>query len=276
MNGLFSPAVFLVTVVLAVLYFSVVGPLSRRVAGAEPTSLKKKSLFVIGLLLFYLGLGPVHYFAQTFFSAYVLEQATVNIVMPVFILLGLPAWLIHSVFRTKKSRLLLRVFTVTPVAMLLFDGLFSISLLPAVFNRLMENSYLYGISRLLLLFAAFCTWWPILTPVKEWRLPDIQKVGFLVVSGLLLFPISMYLLFADAPLYAAYQTVPEVYPGYTALDDQQLGSIILKIFQVVVYTCVFFSIFKSWYRKEGSLSATDAIDEPISPDAIAAMPQQRS
>jgi putative membrane protein len=275
MNSLFSPAVFLLTVALAVLYFSVVGPPSRRAAGAEPTSLKKKFLFVIGLLLFYLGFGPVHYYAQTFFTAYVFEQATVNIAMPVFIMLGLPAWLIRSAFRTKISRQLLRVVTVT-VAMILFDALFSLSLLPAVFNRLMENGYLYGISRLVLLFAAFCMWWPILTPVKEWRLPDVQKVGYLVVSGLLLFPITMYLLFADAPLYAAYQTVPEVYPGYTALDDQQLGSIILKIFQVVVYTCVFFSIFKSWYRKEGSLSATDAIDEPISADAIASMPQQRS
>ncbi|WP_019119315.1 cytochrome c oxidase assembly protein [Brevibacillus massiliensis] len=274
MNSLLSPAVLLLTVLLAVLYFAAVGPFGRRTAGAEPTSLKKQTLFVIGLLLLYLGYGPGNHYAQTFFSVYVTQQAIVNIVTPIFFLLGLPTWLVRSVFRTKSSRLLLRVVTFPPIAMVLFDSLFSLFHLPSVFDSLAENGHLYEISRIFLLLAACCMWWPIFTPVKEWRLTDIQKIGYLVVSGLLLFPISMFLLFADAPLFTAYQTIPELYPGYTALDDQQLGAIILKVCQIATYAAVFFSVFTSWYRKEDSLKATDAVD-PAASKAAASMPQHR-
>jgi len=107
-----------------------------------------------------------------------------------------------------------------------------------------------------------------------WKsLSGLKKIGYIFADGVLLTPACALIIFADKPLYATYYdpqmwmkslalcvpagtlaslnlTGPEMFFSIPLLYDQQLGGVLMKIIQEIIYGTVLFFVFREWYRKE--------------------------
>lgn len=185
------------------------------------------------------------------FSAHMLEQSLVYMVAPPLLLLGTPEWLLRPLWDMRWLRPLLSFVFHPLVAMLAFNSLFSLYHVPVVFNYVTSNSLLHSATHFLLLIASFQMWWMIVSPLPEQgRLSELRKMGYIVINGILLYPACALIIFADAPLYSAYQEAPRLVPVLNALHDQQLGGVIMKLLQEGVFIVALGYLFLHWYRRE--------------------------
>lgn len=262
-----NPELILLTALIGLSYFSLIGPLRHTFADATPATLGQKSMFTFGLLLFYFGMGsPLNVAGHFLFSAHMLQQSILYLVLPLLMLAGTPVWLLRPL---TSHRLLKRILSVCshPIpAILLFNALFSFYHMPVILDMAMTNLAVHNLIHLSLLLAAFFMWMPVVAPLPEiHRLSELQKLGYIFANGVLITPACALIIFSATPLYETYVNGPSMLcaPFFSApinksmfavplevLDDQRLGGIIMKLMQELTYGSVLAYVFTAWYRKE--------------------------
>jgi putative membrane protein len=252
---LWNPVLFLVIVVIGLLYARLAGSWRGSFTDSEPISNGKKLSFYTGLLLFYIGQGsPINFIGHHYlFSFHMLQQTILYLTVPIFIWSGLPAWMLRPVVRNKAIYGLLSFFSRPLIAIFLFNILFSIYHMPFIMDGLMRNEWLHLAYHTILLASGFMMWFPVFCPLPELnRLSELKKIAYIFGNGVLLTPACALIIFADSLLYETYRNavVPFVY--LSPIEDQQLGGVIMKIIQEIVYGSVLAIIFFRWYRSERS------------------------
>ncbi|MDT9723970.1 cytochrome c oxidase assembly factor CtaG [Xylanibacillus composti] len=278
---MWSPYLMLLLIGVYVVYLLITGPWKHVVGGTEQTSLGKKTLFGLGLLLLYTALGsPLDLMAHISFSAHMLSMAVAYIAAPPLLLLGIPNWLYQRILKIRGiSRL---SFLMRPIfATILFNGLFSLYHLPVVHDYVMTNYFVHTVYYFVLLVTALMMWWPIVNPLPDTHsLTDLRKLAYVFINGVLLTPACAMIIFADQAMYATYTNAelwaiamgycvpagseailanfggPEFFMSYEPRADQQLGGVIMKLSQEFIYGIILLYIFINWYRKENK-------EEPI-------------
>ncbi|UVI33760.1 cytochrome c oxidase assembly factor CtaG [Paenibacillus spongiae] len=273
---LWSPLFFFFMAALVILYFYLIGPWKEKHAPDEPQVTKfRKSLFVLGMILFYLAHGgPLDLLGHIMFSFHMTNMSLSYLIAPPLILLGVPAYLFRAVFGKKFWRKL-SIFMHPIFTLVAFNMLFSIYHVPLVHDYVMTNFTVHRLYYIALLVTSFMMWWQIVEPVREWsRLADVKKMAYIFANGLLLTPACALIIFAGAPLYATYSD-PQVWAqamGYCVsgdpsallasfngpsffsmmkpVEDQQTGGIIMKLVQEVMYGAILAYVFKAWYKRE--------------------------
>ncbi|MFC4077691.1 cytochrome c oxidase assembly protein [Salinithrix halophila] len=250
--GILSPGTLLITLVLAVLYFAVIGPWKDRIGGAgQSVQISQKISFVCGLLIYYLATGPVQAFAPLLFSAHMTEMALIYLAMPPLLLFGTPAWLIRPLWNGKKRERVLHFFTQPLITLILFNGFFSLYHLPVVFDTVMSYGWLMSLSHWVLTVSAFLMWWPVICPLPEKdHLSHLQKMAYIFGDGVLLTPACAIIAFSDVLLYSTYQGGSQVFSFLQPLDDQSLGGVAMKIIQELAYGGVLGYTFFQWVKKQ--------------------------
>ncbi|MEF7440678.1 cytochrome c oxidase assembly protein [Paenibacillus lautus] len=220
---------------------------------SEPVSTRQKIWFISGLFTFYIAVGsPINSFSHhVLFSAHMLKQALLYFIMPLFIYLGTPAWLIRPILKTKFAMKFLPIFNQPILAMFLFNSALSLYHFPVVFNKLMEIPLAGSIYHMFLIFASFQMWWPLICPVPELdKLSNVKKLGYIAANAILLYPACVAIIFAGNILYDPYVNAPQLLPFLSPIDDQQLGGIIMKMTQEAAFVVTLAIISARWYRKE--------------------------
>ncbi|TCZ77797.1 cytochrome C oxidase assembly protein [Paenibacillus albiflavus] len=262
---MWSPVLILFVIVVGILYFRMVGPWREGFKHSEPVETWRKVMFTVGLVLFYLTQGsPINYYGHHYlFSLHMLQQSILYLIVPILIILGLPEWFLKPVFQIKWLYKIVRFFTFPLVSLLFFNVTFSIYHLPLVMDYLMENELALFGYHAMLLFAAFMMWFPIFVAHPDFnKMPSMQKMLYIFANGILLTPACALIIFAGDLLYAMYRDVSFTTTVYSVLDDQQLGGVIMKIVQEIVYGIVLYSIFRKWYRTERKQHPDELSDEP--------------
>lgn len=277
-RAVWSPFFLGAVLIIGLIYLLLIGPWRHRFADSAGVSTGQKAWFLSGLLIYYMTQGgPMNLLGHLIFSVHMMNMALVYLVVPLFVLLGLPAWLVRPVVRIKWVKSLLGVMTQPILTVLLFNALFSFYHWPWVLDFIMTHFTVHYLYDTAMLVAAFMMWWPIVTPLPEMeRLSNIQKMAYVFANGVLLTPACALITFADHTLYSTFSD-PNVWatamgyciPGGTssellaqfsggpkffsilsALEDQQLGGVLMKLTQEAVYGSVLAYIFFKWYRKE--------------------------
>jgi putative membrane protein len=262
--NLWNPVILLFVVVVLLLYMRSIVWRKERYSDEEPVSGKQKALFITGMALFYIGQGsPLNFIGQHYlFSAHMLQQSILYLIMPIFILRGLPEWMLVPIQRNKVSYAVLRFFSHPLIAILLFNTLFSIYHVPFVMDNLMAHEFALLGYHAVLLFCAFMMWMPIFTPLTdEEPMSGLKKLAYVFANGVLLTPACALIIFANAPIYSMYQNVNVPFEFLSVLEDQQLGGTLMKIIQEIVYGIVLFVIFRKWYTTERKVEE-ELSDEP--------------
>ncbi|GAB2701265.1 cytochrome c oxidase assembly factor CtaG [Paenibacillus thermoaerophilus] len=285
---LWSPLTLIGTLAVAAVYLRIVGAWRHRFADSEPVPLSRKLLFLAGLAVHYLARGgPVDLLGHMMFSAHMVAMVMAFLMAPPLMLLGLPGWLLKPLFRFKWTGAPLRFFTSPLVSVLMFNAAFSFYHFPAVHDYIMVHYVVHWWFWTFLLFAAFMMWWPIIEPIKEQkRLSQLLKMAYIFANGVLITPACALIIFAKSAMYATY-TDPSVWtqamgycmpagsmdllkqfeggPAFFAIldpaEDQQLGGVIMKVMQEIIYGAALAYVFFSWYIQ----SRKDDDIEPLEP-----------
>jgi putative membrane protein len=209
-------------------------------------------------------------------------MALLVLVVPPIFIFGIPVWIWRKIFNLKIIDRLFSFLTKPLIALIVFNGLFSFYHIPMVFDRVMQNIWLHGAYSILLFIVAVIMWWPLINPVPEHqRLSGLKKVGYIFADGILITPACALIIFAPGSIYATYSdpavwsqvmslcvgpanfsglniSGPELFSSMSLLHDQQLGGVLMKIIQEIVYGVVLAHVFFEWYRKDQEDSKVEA------------------
>ncbi|MFD2760568.1 cytochrome c oxidase assembly factor CtaG [Lentibacillus juripiscarius] len=278
-RALWSPYYFLFVLGMAIIYYLMTGPYRHKFGGGNESrpSRKQQAFFYSGMVLLYAVKGaPVDLLSHMMLTAHMIQMAIYYLIVPIFIIKGIPAWLWRKVVCRPKIKPILMFLSKPLISILLFNILFSFYHLPAIFDFAKSSQVAHTSISLVILIAAFIVWWPVLTPIKEFdRMPPLGKIFYIFANGVLITPACVLIIFANAPVYAAYTengawmqalalcvpsgvlegisysiSGPEMFSPMSTMEDQQLGGIIMKLMQEITYGTVLARVFFGWFTRE--------------------------
>ncbi|MEW9501429.1 cytochrome c oxidase assembly factor CtaG [Jeotgalibacillus marinus] len=277
-RALWSPYFLISMVVLTVLFFLLATKWRHRFQDNEPLTIKQIILFSTAMLLTYIVKGsPIDLLAHILFSVHMIQMAIIFLVIPPLLIVAIPSYMWKALIKQPFIRPVVTFFTKPILALLLFNGMFSFYHIPVIFDTIKVDMLLHeGYMSLLFIFALFM-WWPLVNRLEdEYRLSGLKKIGYIFADGILLTPACALIIFSDAPMYDTFYnggawlqamalcvpagtldglksigiTGPELFSNMPPLEDQQLGGVVMKIIQEIVYGVVLAQVFFEWVRRE--------------------------
>ena len=275
-RALWSPYYLVAMILLLVIYFMIIGPWRSKFKDSSPVTTRQQILFITGVVTLYISKGsPVDLLGHIMFSAHMTQMAILYLVVPPLLILGIPQWLWNWVINRRIIRSIMIVFTQPIVALIIFNGVFSFYHIPLVFDFVKTDPIYHASMTTIIFIAALFMWLPLLNnTLPSWKsLTGIKKLGYIFADGILLTPACALIIFATDPLYLTYSesqawmnalqlcvpadtlaslnlTGPEMFNTLPTVEDQQLGGVIMKIIQEIVYGVILAYVFFEWARKE--------------------------
>ena len=233
-------------------YLLGVGPLRERYGLAEASDPRQTATFTLGVLvIFFALLSPLHRISNDFlFSAHMLQHVLLTLVAPPLLILGTPDWLIRRILRPDPLFIAARIATYPVVAFLLFNVIFSMWHMPALYNLSVTVHAVHVFEHALFMAAAVLMWWPIASIMPELpRLSYPLQMLYLFLLSIAQLIIFAPITFATSPLYEWYANAPRIL-ALDAVADQQIGAIIMKIGGGLLFLALIIATFFRWYSRE--------------------------
>lgn len=274
-RALWSPFFFVFISAVLVLYFMVTHIKREKFSNSEPLKRSEAILFTTAIILLYITKGgPLDLMGHLMFYAHMIQMAVLYLVIPPLMIVGIPNWVWRKILNYPIVKPLFNFFTKPLIALILFNGMFSFYHIPLIFDAIKMDMWMHASYTTALFIFAIFMWWPLINRLPEYEsLSGLKKIGYIFADGILLTPACALIIFADTPMYATFSdpsawmqalelcvpsstlasldlSGPEVFNSMSLIDDQQLGGVIMKIIQEIVYGVVLAQIFFSWYRKE--------------------------
>ncbi|WP_076757458.1 cytochrome c oxidase assembly factor CtaG [Edaphobacillus lindanitolerans] len=276
--ALWSPYFFASLVALFLLYLLITVKWRDRFSGSEPLKRSELISFSVGMILVYATKGsPVDLLGHILFTMHMVQMAILLLVAAPFLIMGIPGWIWKKVFSVPVLGSVLRVMTKPVISLLLFSAMFSVYHLPLILDTIKLSLPLHAVFTITLFISALFLWWPIVNTIGVTaKLQGLHKVAYIIASAILITPACALIIFVDTPVYATYQSGeswlqamalcvpastlgtlasaglsgPEVFTKMPILYDQQLGGVIMKVLQEIIYGVVLGRIFINWFRHE--------------------------
>lgn len=290
-QALWSPYFLTYVLIIGLLYFLITGPYRDRFGGegTQRPSVKMQLYFYTGLFLLYIVKGsPVDLMTHITMTAHMIQMSVYLFVFPIFIIKGLPKWMWKKIYYAPVIKPVLDLLTKPVISLLLFNGLFSLYHIPAIFDFSKSSPIAHTSISIILLTASFIVLIPIVSPLEELnRLSPLLKMAYVLASSLLIMPACAIIIFAKVPLYVSYTesgawlqalslcvpgdvlqgisstlSGPEMFTSMTTVIDQQSGGVIMKIMQEIVYGFIYVSIFFKWFDQK-EVNRVDPLPENV-------------
>lgn len=273
-RALWSPYFLTFCIVLGILYYLVTGPYRHKFGEVDKPTVKQYFFTYTALfLLYFVKGGPVDLLSHIMLTAHMIQMAVYLLIFPILMIKGIPLWIWEKVIHAPILEPIIKLLTKPLISLLLFNGLFSIYHIPAVFDFSKSAPVWHFTIHGILLLAAFIVFMPLLLPLKEINtMSPLMKIGYIFANGVLITPACVLIIFANVPIYSAYMeggawldalalcvpndvlsgisvplSGPEMFSPLSTLLDQQLGGIIMKIIQEITYLTLLGRIFFSWF-----------------------------
>lgn len=274
-QALWSPVMIGVLVFLTILYFLITVKWRNDFKVSEPLKKKEAAYFLSGIVLLYIVKGSaIDLMAHIMFSYHMVQMAFLLLLVPPILMKGIPWWVWKVVIELPAVRKVFPILTKPLLSLIVFSGMFSFYHIPLIFDYIKLDEGLHGTYTFILFLSAIFMWWSIVD-IKgvSGRLHGLKKIGFIIASAVLITPACALIIFTGTPLYETYTNSdvwlkamelcvpastlaglslsgPELFSNMTPLADQQLGGILMKIVQEIIYAVFLMSIFSKWYKNE--------------------------
>jgi putative membrane protein len=291
-KALWSPYFLLILLAIVAAYFLITITFRSKFSSSEPLTKRQAGLFLLSMALVYAIKGsPLDIMAHLMFYVHMIQMAMLVLVIPPIFIFGIPVWIWRKLFSIKVIDGLFTFLTKPLIALIVFNGLFSFYHIPMIFDRVMQNNGLHAGYTLLLFVVAIFMWWPLMNPVPEHqKLSGLKKVGYVFADGILITPACALIIFAPASIYLTYSdpevwaqvmslcvgpgtfagldiSGPQLFSSMSLLHDQQLGGVLMKVIQEIVYGFVLAHVFFEWYKKDQADSEKE-LDQNLTPSLI--------
>ncbi|MBE3102877.1 MAG: cytochrome c oxidase assembly factor CtaG [Bacilli bacterium] len=274
-QALWNPlSIFFSFYIIAVYFFITIK--NRHVFdGSEALSKKEASTFIIAIILLYIVKGsPVELLGHILFSVHMAQMALLLMLIPPLLITGIPTWVWRKVIENRFIQPTFKFFTKPLLALIVFSGLFSFYHIPIIFDFVKQNPGYHSLFMFVLFMSAIFLWWPIVNKLEgEQQVHGLKKIGYIIGSAILITPACGLIIFADQPLFATYTSGdawlkvmelcipasifsdltlsgPELFSNMTAVEDQQLGGVVMKIIQELIYGVILAMVFFQWFQSE--------------------------
>jgi putative membrane protein len=212
-------------------YFMLIGPFRSRFPGSEPVPGRKVASFSVAMALMFLALqGPLHELSDFFlFSAHMVQHLVLILIMPPFLLYGLPDWMLRPAVKIRPIGALARLVTFPIVAFALNNTIFLAWHFPGPYDLMMRNHDVHVAMHLMIMVTGTIMWWPVMSPLKELPriAPPLQMI-YLFVLGIPMMVSAALITFSESELYRWYVEAPRLF-AISPLDDQRLGGVIMWV-----------------------------------------------
>lgn len=276
-TAMYSPYFLASLIALVILYFLITVKWRDQFKDSEPLTKKERNYFLASMIMLYIVKGsPVDLLGHILFSVHMVQMALLLLIVAPFLILGIPNWIWRKVFDRKLLGKFLMLMTKPIISLLIFSLMFSLYHYPIILDTVKLSLILHAVFTITLFISALFLWWPILNTLEgQPKLHGLKKIGYVVLSALLITPACTLIIFVDVPVYETYMTGeawiqamalcvpagtlaslppsitgPQLFTNMPALYDQQLGGIIMKIMQELIYVVVIGRVFIVWYRHE--------------------------
>lgn len=276
-RALWSPYFLAFVLLLSLLYYLFTGPYRHVFGDVKKATFNEQALFYSSMFVLYLAEGsPVDLMAHIMMSAHMTQMALFYMVFPILAIRGLPIWLLEKIINIKGLKTFFKIVTIPLIALLVFNSLFALYHIPAVFDYSKSSQLIHESIKIFLLVTSFFMWWPVVTPFKRANnLNPLLKMVYLLGSTVIISIACALLIFSSNPMYEVYtaegpwlQALSLCVPGdvldglaptlsgadmfspLNAVEDQQLGGIIMMIIQQIIYGFVIAWIFFTWFSKK--------------------------
>ncbi|HEX2042408.1 MAG TPA: cytochrome c oxidase assembly protein [Acidimicrobiales bacterium] len=230
----------------------------RGPAADAPASRRQVATFTAGVAVLWLASDwPVHDLAEGYlYSVHMVQHLLFTLVAAALLLMGTPGWMARRLLgagpgRSPTRRLVLVRGLSRPVAGLIqFNLVLVLSHWPAVVDATVRYHPLHFVAHAVLLVSAVLMWMPVLSPLPEVgrARPPTQMLYLFLQTVVPTVPAS-FLTFGARPLYRIYETFPRLW-AFSALEDQQVAGLIMKVGAGLYLWVVIAAIFFRWYARE--------------------------
>ncbi len=238
--------------VLGGIYLLCVGPLRHRFADSSPVPLWQVGCFATGMLIMLVSLqGPLHELSDYFlFSAHMVQHLMIMLVMPPFLVLGTPGWMLRPVLRIPGARPAAQFLTKPVAAFLLVNLIFGVWHFPQPYDLMMHDHTVHKGMHVMIMAVGVILWWPVMSQMPELpRIPGPVQMLYLFVLGIPMMIVAVVIAFSDTHFYTWYAQAPRIFP-LSELDDQRLGALIMWVpGALVMWIGISFTYFR-WSRRE--------------------------
>ncbi len=248
------PDVLIGLVLLEGAYLLGIGPLRRRYRWAEGVSASQIVLFTLGVYTIFFALtGPIHELADNFLlSAHMVQHLLLTLVAAPLLLVGMPRWLLSPLARFPSVIKAGRFLTSLVPAAIASNAIIAVWHLPELYDLALRQHGIHIIQHLMFLASGVIMWWPILSPTPDIpRLSYPMQMIYLFVLSLIPAVIGSFITFSAVAIYPFYVEAPRLW-GMSALLDQQIAGLIMKILGGIVLWIVATIIFFTWFHREES------------------------
>lgn len=242
-----EPELILLLSIVLVGYFH----LSQRYRKDRPFPLKQSLLFFSGIFLFYAAVAsPIDYIGEEFlFFVHMIQHTIFIYPVAILILIGLPEWLIQPVVEDPRIQPVLKKLLHPIVGCLAFGVTFSIWHVPFLYEMALKDQMVHNLEHFSFLITALMMWWPILTPVKSYKLhPGVQLLYILALTIAQL-PSFFVLVVSAEVLYPTYALAERIM-DLTPIGDQMMGAVVMKLCGMLVFSGAFLNAFLQWSKLE--------------------------
>lgn len=239
-------------VLLGWAYTLACGPFRGRLAPpGTPFPRKQATAFYGSLLIFYLAVGsPLDQIGERFLlSAHMVQHQLLIYPAAILFLLGLPDWLVTPLLDRPAWRRLVAIFTHPLVCGILYTVILSVWHAPSMYDWALRDKVIHVIEHLMFFVAALFYWWPLLSPSSRFpALKPAVRILYLLGVTIGMTPVFAFLAFSQDVLYPTYEFAPRLFANFSPMDDQLLGSAIMKLGGMAVTFVAIAVCFYTWYR----------------------------
>lgn len=284
--ALWSPIYFSVLALLVLFYFLITVKWRDKFGGSQPLERREAVSFVSGIVLLYAVKGsPVDLMSHIMFTFHMVQMAFLLLLVPPLLITGIPNWLWNVWLKKSYVEKPLRILTKPLPSLIVFTALFSFYHIPLVHDTIKYSIFLHAGYTFILFASAVFMWLPVVNKDESKQLDGLKKVFFIIASAILITPACALIIFADAPMYETYTNgeawlramalcvpastlanlppiSPELFTHVPTLYDQQLGGVIMKVLQEIIYAVFLYKFFMSWYRNE-KLNADEITEKAL-------------
>ncbi len=258
-NWQFDPVLMGLLLTAIISYFLAIGPLRTHINRTAKFPKAKAGIFVLAIIVSYLIEGsPLHDIAERYlFSIHMSQHLFLTYFAAPLFILAMPNWLLEPMLLNNYTKHLTKLLTNPIVAALIYTLFLSIWHFPVIYDAGLRNSSLHHSQHFLFLIVSFIFWWPVMHNLADLpKLHPLLKIVYLFVSSTLLqIPLFAMITFADKAFYPSYENAPRIFFN-SALEDQRVGGVIMKILAMLFYILPMTIIFFKWYQKEHNAKHT--------------------
>jgi putative membrane protein len=175
------------------------------------------------------------------------------------LMLGTPEWLADAVLDRLHLQKVWSVLSRPLVAVIVSNVVLVSTHSPFAVDRFRSTQLGSFAMDMIWLLSGLVLWGPVINPVRSGRIAsDPLRIVYLFVAAAVLPMIpGGFITFSSNPLFATYELAPRV--GMTALHDQQLAGVLMKIGNVPVIWAAMGVIWFRWYEREHGTPGRPAV-----------------